>query len=398
MRLSIIGTCGPIAIVVALLAGLAAGGAAAQKTATGPAGWNRDGAATYLDQRMNAWSARGKKLRTGQGQATCVSCHTALPYALARPSLRRAMHVRTPTPEEVRLLEDVVRRVDTYETHQPYYDSDDRKTVESRGTEAVLNALILASAAAERGQHDPAEPTRRAFHRLWETQRSDGAWDWLDFGLEPLESADAAYYGATLAAMAVGTVPASALGQSAEAAAGTKRLRAYLTERYASQNVFNRVSALLASTRWKDLLTRTQRETLIAEVRRAQQDDGGWSLHAMGGWRWSTTGWRAWRTSPPGTLDAALLAKSDGYATGLVVYTLRSAGLPVDDSAVAGGLRWLKAHQQNVQAGDRTYQAWRSYSLNRNREHGGDGGESWRRLFMSDAATAYAVLALVASE
>jgi len=28
------------------------------------------------------------------------------------------------------------------------------------------------------------------------------------------------------------------------------RLRGYLTERYAAQNLFNRVSLLLASTRW----------------------------------------------------------------------------------------------------------------------------------------------------
>ena len=387
-----------IAIVIAVLAGLTADGAAAQNPAAGPAGWNRDGAATYLDERMDVWSARGKKLRTGQGEAICVSCHTVVPYALARPGLRRAMHVRTPTPQEVRMLEDVVRRVETYDTHQPYYDSNDRKTVQSRGTEAVLNTLILARADAERERREPAESTRRAFHRLWETQRPDGAWDWLDFGLEPLESADAAYYGATLAALAIGTAPGSATSQSAEAAAGMNRLRGYLTERYATQNLFNRVSVLLSGTRWKNLLTRAQREALIAEVRRAQKDDGGWSLQAMGGWRWSTAGLRAWRASPPGTPDAALLAKSDGYATGFVVYTLRSAGLPSDDQAILGGVRWLKAHQQDVQVGERTYPAWRSYSLNHDREHGGDRGEPWRRLFMSDAATAYAVLALLASE
>src|SRR5438034_11400143 len=159
------------------------------------------------------------------------------------------MHVSRPTPQELRVLEDVTRRVETYDAHQLYYDSDERKKTESRGTEAVLNALILARADAEHHRRDASEPTRKALRHLWETQRSDGAWDWLDFGLEPFESVDATYYGATLAAMAIGTVPASALSQAAEAAAGTKRLRAYLTERFASQNVFNRVSVLLASTR-----------------------------------------------------------------------------------------------------------------------------------------------------
>ena len=42
--------------------------------------------------------------------------------------------------------------------------------------------------------------------------------------------------------------------------------------------------------------------------------------------------------------------------------------------------------------------AWRAHSLNYDREHGGDKGEPWRRMFMSDLATAFAVLALVESE
>jgi len=386
---------GIITIVIAGLTGLSTVGTAAQNRAVAAAGWDRNGAAQYLDERMDVWLASAKKLRTGQGEAACLSCHTAVPYALARPGLRRAMHVPTPTPQELRLLDNVMRRVATYDTHQPYYDSDARKSVQSRGTEAVLNALVLASADAERERREPGEPTQRAFRRLWETQRADGAWDWLDFGLEPFESPDATYYGATLAAMAVGTAPGSTASRSAEAARGMTMLRGYLTEGYAAQRRFNRVWLLLASTRWKDLLAPAQREALVADVQLAQQDDGGWSLAAMAGWRSSRAFWRA---QPSGTPDAALLAKSDSYATGLVIYTLRSAGLPPDTPAITRGLGWLKAHQQGVQVGERTYPAWRSHSLNADREHGGERGEPWRRLFMSDAGTAYAVLALLASE
>jgi len=381
--------------VLIVLVGLATGVVAAQNRSVAPADWNREGAAKYLDDRMDVWTARGKKLRTGQGEATCVSCHTVVPYALARPALRRGMRVPTPTPQEARLLQDVIRRTETYDTHQPYYDSTELKSVQSRGTEAVLNALILASADAERDRREPSEPTQRAFRHLWQTQRHDGTWDWLDFNLEPFESADAAYYGATLAAMAVGTAGAASTTPSAAAADGMSRLRGYLTERYAAQNLFNRVSLLLASTRWNDVLTRPQREALVAELRRGQHEDGGWSLRGMAGWRWSKNTWRA---SPPGTPDAALLAKSDGYATGLVIYTLRRTGVQTDDPAIARGVRWLKAHQESVQVGDRAYPAWRAYSLNHDREHGEDRGEPWRRLFMSDAATAYAVLALLAAE
>jgi len=305
------------------------------------------------------------------------------------------MHVSRPTPQEVRVLEDVTRRVETYDAHQLYYDSDERKKTESRGTEAVLNALILARADAEQHRQGGSEPTRKALRQLWETQRSDGAWDWLDFGLEPFESVDATYFGATLAALAVGTASAPSTSQAADAAVGLGKLRGYLAEKYAAQSLLNRAWVLLASTRLNDVLTPAQREALITEIQSRQRDDGGWSLHALGSWRWSKP---AWRARAPGTLEASLLAKSDGLATGLIVYTLREAGVPVDQPVVSKGVQWLRAHQEDVPASRGIRPAWRAYSLNFDREHGGERGEPWRRMFMSDAATAFAVLALVASD
>jgi hypothetical protein len=61
-------------------------------------------------------------------------------------------------------------------------------------------------------------------------------------------------------------------------------------------------------------------------------------------------------------------------------------------------VRWLKTHQQDIQVDDHMWTAWRAYSLNADREHGGPGGDTWRRLFMSDAATAFSVLALIEAE
>ena len=127
-------TAAVIAVVVGLAAGVAAGG---NHAVAGP-GWNRETAAKFLDERMDAWFAAGKSLQTGQGEATCVSCHTVVPYMLARPGLRRAMHVPAPTPQEARVLQGVVRRVETYDAQQLFYDVNDTKKVESRGTEAIL--------------------------------------------------------------------------------------------------------------------------------------------------------------------------------------------------------------------------------------------------------------------
>jgi len=382
-------------VVTTLFIGLSARWAVSAEATFERSGWNPEGAARYLDERMDAWFANAKKLQTGPGETTCVSCHTTVPYALSRSVLRRAMHVTSATPQEVRLFEETARRVETYDTHAPLYDSSEEKKTESRGTEAVLNALILTKADAEQNRRDASEPTRKALRRLWQIQRSDGAWDWLDFGLEPFESVDAAYHGATLTALAIGTAPAFSTNQAIDATVGIDKLRGYLKEKYPAQNLFNRTWVLLASTRFKDLLTRVQREAVLTEIENRQQEDGGWSLETLGTWRWDKP---AAPFAAPGTLDASLLAKSDGYGTGLIVYTLREAGLPVDHPAVRRGLRWLRANQQDVEVGQQMRPAWRAHSLNFDREHGGNKGEPFRRMFMSDAATAFAVLALVGSD
>jgi len=341
---------------------------------------------------MDEWFVGGDKLRTGESQTTCVSCHTVIPYALARPALRRAMHVAAPTPQETRLSAETSRRVATFDTHQLLYDFDEDKKGESRGTEAVLYALILASADAGEAR-EPGEATRQAMTRLWQLQRGDGAWEWLDVGIEPFESIDSAYQGAAFAALAAGMTPT--LSGDTIARAGIAKLREYLRSRYSKQNLHNQIWGLLASTFVSDVLTGADRRDLVERLERRRNEDGGWSLDGLGGWRWD-------RTTPPfqspGSRDPALVTKSDGYATGLIVYALRRSGLPVEDPIVNRGLRWLTANQQLVESGGRSFSAWRAHSLNYDREHGGAKGEPWRRLFMSDAATAFAALALSFSE
>ena len=130
---------------------------------------------------------------------------------------------------------------------------------------------------------------------------------------------------------------------------------------------------------------------LIEELVKKQRNDGGWSLETMGPWKWS-------KTEPPvkspGELDASLLGQSDGYATGLVIYTLRQAGVPSSDAALRKGVRWLETNQRPSPVADVPGRAWPTHSLNYDREHGGEKGEPWRRLFMTDTATAFAILAL----
>jgi squalene-hopene/tetraprenyl-beta-curcumene cyclase len=303
------------------------------------------------------------------------------------------MNVIEPTPQETRLADETSRRVQGHEGDQLLYGFDEDKKGESLGTEAVLYALILASADAGQGRREASEATRGAMTRLWRLQRPDGAWEWLDVGLEPFESTGSTYNGAAFAALAVGTMREQPT--EPDARAGIAKLRNYLRTNYPNQNLHNRIWGLLASTSLNGVLTRVDRDGLVAELRRRQRDDGGWSLEGLGGWRWDRT---VAPFQPPGMRDPSLIAQSDGYATGLIVYTLRQAGLSATHPVVKKGLDWLRANQLPVRVGDQEWPAWRAHSLNYDREHGGSRGEPWRRLFMSDAATALASLALSSSE
>jgi squalene-hopene/tetraprenyl-beta-curcumene cyclase len=390
----------PLVLALTAIAASVTARQAAQSN-VGSRGWDPAAAAAYLDTRMDLWFTYGTKLKTGDTQTTCVACHAGLAYALSRPVLRRIMHVDVPSIQEARLIDETKRRVETYSTHQVLYDFNERRQIESRGTEAVLNAVILTSADVARNLREPSEPTKKALARLWETQRADGRWDWLEFGLEPWETVDSGYHGAAYAAFAAGT----ANGQhDAVATAGIARLRSYLSTNYEAQHLYNRTWALLASTRLKDVITDAQRKALIAELVRAQREDGGWSLQTMGPWRWSKT---AQPFAAPGQLDASLLSQSDGYATGLVVYTLEQTGVSRTSAAIRRGIRWLETNQHALPVPDIPGRGWQAYSLNYDREHGslhydsalrGEKGEPWRRLFMSDTATAFAILALADSE
>jgi hypothetical protein len=173
------------------------------------------------------------------------------------------------------------------------------------------------------------------------------------------------------------------------------KLRSYLKANYADQNLYSKAWMLLASTRLAGLLDRDQTDALTTALLRGQNVDGGWSLYKLGPWTWSKAG-PPYR--PEGKPDVSLLSKSDAYATGLIAYVLRQAGLPAGHPGVKRAADWLEANQREIQIDQSHWKCWRTYSLNYDHEHGGDDGEPWRRMFMSDAATAFAALALLPSD
>jgi squalene-hopene/tetraprenyl-beta-curcumene cyclase len=333
--------------------------------------WNARAAAAYLDGRQAWWTTWTTAQR--DHDTACVSCHTVLPYALSRPALTAALAEHEAPAAERTMLEQVSKRVRLWREVEPFYSDQTRglpKTSESRGTEAILNALILAT-------RDAASPAlsdegRQAFENLWQLQLKAGAgsggWAWLDFHNEPWEAPGSQYFGNSLAAIAIGTAP----GGYASAPAiqdGVKRLGAYLQTGADNGTLLNRAMIVWASTKLPGVLTADSSRQIIADLIAKQQNDGGWSSASLAG------DWKRHDSTP---LDPA----SDGYATGFITFVLQEAGRSAADPSVARGRAWLVQHQDSGGS-------WSATSLNKQRDPATDVGK-----FMRDAATGYAVLAL----
>jgi squalene-hopene/tetraprenyl-beta-curcumene cyclase len=336
-------------------------GASPDQPATQANSWDQKAAAAYLDKRASWWMAWPRAAR--DHETFCISCHTAVPYAMSRPALRGALAEQGPSANERKLLDNVTKRARLWSEVAPFYSDADRgvyKSVESRGTESVLNALILssndASTAASNGAQSRhlSDDTRAAFANMWAEQQTAGA-----------------QKGASLAAIAVGTAPENYCARP-EIQNNLKMLRDYVNREYAAQTLSNRAVLLWASAKLPGLLEAERQKALVSELLGKQQPDGGWSLTSMAG---------DWKRHD----GTAQEAQSDGYATGLITFALEQSGIPSDNPQLKKGLAWLASHQ------NKTDGFWLAYSLNNNEEHHISPDTA---RFMKDAATAYAVLAL----
>jgi squalene-hopene/tetraprenyl-beta-curcumene cyclase len=302
----------------------------------------------------------------------CLSCHTTLPYALVRTEILGVTKERAPPAPQQEILEMVRKRVALWPQLRPWYPDS---KLQSRGTEAVLNALVLADADALRGHLSPT--TRSALDEMWALQRTDGpdegAWPWIDFHNEPWEAADSVYYGATLAALATGLAP-DAYSLEPAVQARLARVSDYLQRDFAAQPLLNRINLLWAAGALPDLIDARRRASILSAVFERQRTEGGWSSATlMPDWK------RRDGSAPPEV--------SDGFATGFVASVLQKSGIPQDDPRLQRSLAWLRANQSHWNG------RWSAESLNRHHGHFEESGH-----FMDDAATAFAVLALARAQ
>lgn len=189
--------------------------ATTSKTPAANGSWSAAAASRYLDAR-EIWWQQWPHAQKDHG-TVCISCHTQVPYALARPALRRNMHSTQPDLAEQTMLASIRHRVALGDEAVPFYTDAENgpgKTLQARNAEQVFNALILASADASHTVSGNTTATthlspltRTALDRMWTTQVTagpqSGAWVWQDFHYSPWEAPESEYFGATMAALAV---------------------------------------------------------------------------------------------------------------------------------------------------------------------------------------------------
>ncbi len=295
--------------------------------------------AEFLDRTAVNWTR----------QRQCATCHTNVPYLMARPALAAG-----PAPGM-----DMVRKF--FEEQVAGWGGEGPRNKPRSDSEVVAIAAALAvHDARTTGKLHPL--TRKALDLMWTRQQTDGAWKWLKCSWPPFEHDD--YYGAVLAAVGVGAAP-EAYAATEQAKAGLEKLRGYFRKTPAP-TLHHRAWLLWASVKVDGLVSTAEREQSIKDLLKVQRSDGGWSLPSLGDWK-GHDGRENNKEAP-----------SDGYGTGLVVFVLRQAGVPAEREELRRGVGWLKANQ-------RESGRWFTQSLNTDRAH-----------YITNAGSAFAVLALEA--
>lgn len=303
----------------------------------------------------------------------CAACHTLPPYLAARPLLAAI----SPEPPEVRAFFEkiVTERLEP----EPVLPKD--------GIAAVTVEVAIALAFHDRATTGKLHPrTREELDRMWTLQRADGSWEWPFRDTPPIKSDE--HYGVTLAALGTGIAPEN-YAETDAAQQGLAGIRKYLKANPVT-SLHQEAMLLWVSQSVDGILTKEEQTRMSADLLAAQRDDGGWPManlidNRRDSARQSEAGQAARAKPGHGTEFLVYVGrdnvyqsrlKSDGYATGLMLYVLRQTEVPADDPRIRRGVAWLKTHQ-------RASGRWFTPSQGWHTEHR-----------IANAGTAYAVMAL----
>ena len=304
-------------------------------------------------------------LRTGAvswtREKSCVSCHTNGTYLFIRPALTGSLG----RPD------NSVRK----------FFVEELKELQSLGRDGLLEsatgsaqAIYLAAGLAEWDRHvigSLSDDTKDALKLVFDLQNERGTFQsavcW-----PPLESSE--FQEATMAVMAVAAAPKwrEFIADNSKLTSQHDRLFKYVRETRAP-HLYGRVLKLWASLRADDLMTKSQQDDVIAELRRTQHADGGWALRDFGKPSEWGDGRRAAKLKAEPEFDSPV---SDGHMTGLATIVLLESGVPSEDEQIQQAVKWIKGNQ-------RESGRWWTRSLNTDRQH-----------YITYSGTAYPLLAL----
>ena len=339
--------CPTVAIFIAL-----AGVSAAE--------WNKQKAAEYLDARQKAWFAW--PVATENRGGACVSCHSGLTYLLARPALRQALHETKPLSYETGLADAIRNRLEHEQPGKMFHASKvEPRATQDRAVESVVSAFSLAL------DPDSGVALTKALDRMLATQSKEGNWPWFSLGLSPWEAVESDFFGASLAAKALDLAPAL-YRERPEVREHAAELEGYLKREFATQPLHHKLFLLYLSQGTGKAVPADLRKQAIDEAIAKQQPDGSWTIASLGPWK--------------SHKNTAASTGGDNYATAIATLALQRA-----NKDASRGVAWLRSHQ------DPATGAWLAKSMNKVREPDSIEGH-----FMNEAATAYAVLALLNSE
>lgn len=301
--------------------------------------YSAEKAIDFIERSVSNW----------QEKRRCVTCHTNGLHLVAGAQT-------TPTSEVLFGSQEFTRE---------YLTSFITGAAKPHGQHGAIEGLVagasfLAISEMMTDEKLHAE-TITALDYIWSKQDPSGAWeDWLKCHWGPYEVDD--HFGVTLATIALAMAPTE-YRNSPKAQEAEGKLHQYL-QTHPPTAPHQQAMMLWAARHAPAVAPIERQQAWIASLRKLQQDDGGWVLAQLGDSKWQREDGKPHHQI------------SDGYATALMVYTLRQAGVPKEDTAIIRGIHWLKTNQR--QSG-----RWFTHSPRRDGRH-----------YISQAGTNMALLAL----